>query len=159
TLVQAALRERTPAETRSFVRSLSGAQDELHDYLAEEVVGELPVVQQQFLMRTSLLQRVTPELAQIATSLDANEVQSMISDAERLGLLGRRAKRRSSEQRYHPLVREFLEDRLRREIGPTGIDELHVTVARWAEPSDWRTAAYHYSAARKGSDLLRVFDN
>src|SRR5512144_284591 len=108
TLVQAALRERSAAETRSFVRSLSGARDELHDYLAEEVVGELPEVQQQFLMRTSILQRVTPELAQVASGLDAVEVQSMITEGERLGLLGRRAKRRPAEQRYHPLVREFL---------------------------------------------------
>ena len=69
TLVQAALRERSPAETRSFVRGLSGARDELHDYLAEEVVGDLPEIQQQFLMRTSILQRVTPELAQVATGL------------------------------------------------------------------------------------------
>jgi ATP/maltotriose-dependent transcriptional regulator MalT len=158
TLVQAALRERTPAETRSFVRGLSGARDELHDYLAEEVVGDLPIVQQQFLMRTSLLQRVTPELAQVASDLDAIEVQSMINEAERLGLLGRRAKRRSSEQRYHPLVREFLEDRLRREIGPTGVDELHVTIARWAEPSDWRTAAYHFREARQLEDVLLVME-
>src|SRR5258705_905305 len=136
TLVQAALRERTPAETRSFVRGLSGARDELHDYLAEEVVGELPEVQQQFLMRTSILQRVTPELAQVATGLEAVEVQSMVTEAERLGMLGRRGKGRSSEQRYHPLVREFLEDRLRREVGASGVDELHLVVARWAEPSD-----------------------
>jgi LuxR family maltose regulon positive regulatory protein len=158
TLVQAALRERTPAETRSFVRGLSGARDELHDYLAEEVVGDLPAVQQQFLMRTSLLQRVTPELAQVATGLDAIEVQAMITEAERLGLLGRRAKRRSSEQRYHPLVREFLEDRLRREIGAAGLDELHVTIATWAEPSDWRTAAYHYAEARRWDALMRVLE-
>ena len=158
TLVQAALRERTPAETRSFVRGLSGARDELHDYLAEEVVGDLPAIQQQFLMRTSLLQRVTPELAQVATGLDAVEVQSMIAEAERLGLLGRRAKRRSSEQRYHPLVREFLEDRLRREIGPAGINNLHVTIAKWAEPSDWRTAAHHYAEASQALDLARVLD-
>jgi LuxR family maltose regulon positive regulatory protein len=158
TLVQAALRERTPAETRSFVRGLSGARDELHDYLAEEVVGDLPVVQQQFLMRTSLLQRVTPELAQVATGLDAIEVQSMINEAERLGLLGRRAKRRSAEQRYHPLVREFLEDRLRREIGPNGVDELHVTIARWAEPADWRTAAYHFGEAHQLESVLRVIE-
>jgi DNA-binding SARP family transcriptional activator len=158
TLVQAALRERTPAETRSFVRGLSGARDELHDYLAEEVVGDLPTIQQQFLMRTSLLQRVTPELAQVATGLDAVEVQSMITEAERLGLLGRRAKRRSSEQRYHPLVREFLEDRLRREIGPAGIDDLHVAVATWAEPSDWRTAAYHFAEARRWEALHRVLE-
>src|SRR5215212_2429995 len=158
TLVQAALRERTPAETRSFVRSLSGARDELHDYLAEEVVGDLPFVQQQFLMRTSILQRVTPELAQVATGLDAVEVESMITEAERLGLLGRRAKRRSAEQRYHPLVREFLEDRLRRDVGPSGVETLHVAVATWAEPSDWRTASHHYAASRRWVDLQRVLE-
>jgi LuxR family maltose regulon positive regulatory protein len=159
TLVQAALRERTPAETRSFVRGLSGARDELHDYLAEEVVGELPEVQQQFLMRTSILQRVTPELAQVATGLAAVEVQSMVTEAERLGMLGRRAKGRSMEQRYHPLVREFLEDRLRREVGASGVGELHLAVARWAEPSDWRTAAYHYSVSELWPDLQRVLES
>jgi DNA-binding SARP family transcriptional activator len=158
TLVQAALRERSPAETRSFVHGLSGARDELHDYLAEEVVGDLPEVQQQFLMRTSILQRVTPELAQVASGLDAVEVQSMITEGERLGLLGRRAKRRSAEQRYHPLVREFLEDRLRREIGPAGVNDLHVVVARWAEPTDWQAAAHHWLEAGQGPDVLRVVD-
>jgi DNA-binding SARP family transcriptional activator len=158
TLVQAALRERTPAETRSFVRGLSGARDELHDYLAEEVVGDLPGIQQQFLMRTSILQRVTPELAQVASGLSATEVQSMIADAERLGMLGRRASRRSAEQRYHPLVREFLEERLAREVGATGVDRLHVAVAGWAESSDWRTAAHHYASARRWPDLQRVLE-
>ena len=158
TLVQAALRERTPTETRSFVRGLSGAHDELHDYLAEEVVGDLPAIQQQFLMRTSILQRVTPELAQVATGLTATEVQSMVTDAERLGMLGRRGNRRSTEQRYHPLVREFLEDRLRREIGDAGVDELHVTVAAWAEPSDWQTAAHHYAEAKRWASLERAIE-
>ena len=41
-LVQAALRDRSPAEIRRFVRGLSGADQELYDYLAEEVVGDLP---------------------------------------------------------------------------------------------------------------------
>ena len=159
TLVQAALRERTPAETRSFVRGLSGARDELHDYLAEEVVGDLPSIQQQFLMRTSILQRVTPELAQVASGLSSVEVQSMIGDAERLGMLGRRASRRSPEQRYHPLVREFLEERLLRDLGTVGVDALHVAVAEWAETSDWRTAAHHYASAKRWPDLLRVLES
>ena len=98
-------------------------------------------------MRTSILQVVTPELAQVATGLTAVEVQSMVTEAERLGMLGRRPNRRSTDQRYHPLVREFLEDRLRREIGDAGVDELHVAVARWAEPTDWQTAAHHFAAS------------
>ena len=40
-LVQAALRDRSPAEIRHFVRTLTGADHELYDYLAEEVVGDL----------------------------------------------------------------------------------------------------------------------
>ena len=62
-LVQAALRDRSPAEIRRFVRSLTGADQELYDYLAEEVVGDLPDDLQQFLMRTSILQVVSAELA------------------------------------------------------------------------------------------------
>ena len=159
TLVQAALRERSPAETRTFVRGLSGARDELHDYLAEEIVGDLPTMQQQFLMRTAILQRLTPELAQIASSLTAAEVASMVADAERLGMLGRRSGRQSPEQRFHPLVREFLEERLRREIGDDGMAALHVKVADWAEARDWRTAAHHYAAARRWPDLQRVLES
>lgn len=147
TLVQAALRERSPAETRAFIRGLSGARDELHDYLAEEVVGDLSEMHQRFLMQTSILQRVTPELAQVATGMSAIEVQSMMSEAERLGMLGRRSNRRSATQGYHPLVREFLEERLRAAVGTQGEAALHLQVARWAEHSDWHSAAFHYAAA------------
>jgi LuxR family maltose regulon positive regulatory protein len=158
-LVQAALRERSPAETRSFIRGLSGAQDELHDYLAEEVVGDLPAMHQEFLMRTSILQLVTPELAQVATGLTAVEVQSLLTESERLGMLGRRTERRTSAQRYHPLVREFLNSRLIRQIGSIAVDDLHLTVARWAEPSDWQTAAHHYAASRRWGDVQRVLED
>jgi ATP/maltotriose-dependent transcriptional regulator MalT/DNA-binding SARP family transcriptional activator len=157
-LVQAALRERSPAETRSFVRGLSGAHDELHDYLAEEVVGDLPAIHQQYLMRPSILQLVTAELAQVATGLAAIEVQSLLTESERLGLLGRRTERRASGQRYDPLVREFLESRLVRDIGRDAVNELHSEIARWAEPYDWQTAAYHYVACRRWVDLQRVLE-
>jgi LuxR family maltose regulon positive regulatory protein len=50
-LVQAALRDRSPAEIRRFVRGLTGADQELYDYLAEEVIGDLAKDLQQFLMR------------------------------------------------------------------------------------------------------------
>jgi LuxR family maltose regulon positive regulatory protein len=40
-LVQAALRDRSPSEIRRFVRGMSGADQELYDYLAEEVIDDL----------------------------------------------------------------------------------------------------------------------
>jgi ATP/maltotriose-dependent transcriptional regulator MalT len=94
----------------------------------------------------------------VATGLAAIEVQSLLTESERLGLLGRRTERRASGQRYHPLVREFLESRLVRDIGRDAVNELHRAIARWAEPYDWKTAAYHYAACQRWVDLQRVLD-
>ena len=88
-LVQAALRDRSPAEIRRFVRGLTGADQELYDYLAEEVVGDLPDDLQMFLMRTSILQVVTSELAAVVAGLDETDTAAFISAAERLTLLAR----------------------------------------------------------------------
>ena len=112
-LVHAALRDRSPAEIRQFVRGLSGADQELYDYLAEEVVGDLPDDLQRFLMRTSILQIVTADLAAVVTDLDPDDVARLTGAAERLTLLTRPSRTSRGQQRYHPLVREFLEARLR----------------------------------------------
>ena len=68
-LVHAAVRDRTSAEARDFIRGLSGGQDELYDYLAEEVVGDLSHGHQEFLMRTSILQVVTAQGAAVLADL------------------------------------------------------------------------------------------
>ena len=88
-MVQAALRDRSPGEIRRFVRGLTGADQELYDYLAEEVVGDLPEDLQRFLMRTSILQVVTPDLAGVVTDLDEVDVGRLTAAAERLTLLSR----------------------------------------------------------------------
>ena len=145
-LVQAALRDRTPAQIRQFVRGLSGADQELYDYLAEEVVGDLPEDLQQFLMRTSILQVVTADLAGVVTELDSVEVAGMTAAAERLTLLGRPSRSGKGSQRYHPLVREFLEARLLTTIGAAAVAKLHRQAAV-AASLDWRMAAYHFRQA------------
>ncbi|HEX5396191.1 MAG TPA: hypothetical protein VFX74_03775, partial [Candidatus Limnocylindria bacterium] len=146
-LVQAALRDRSPADIRRFVRGLTGADQELYDYLAEEVVGDLPDDLQQFLMRTSILQVVSAGLAEVATELDPVEVGRLSAAAERLTLLTRPSRTARLAQRYHPLVREFLEARLRSTISVEEVAELHRTVATAAASVDWRVAAYHYRQA------------
>lgn len=152
-LVQAALRDRSPAEIRRFVRGLSGADQELYDYLAEEVVGDLPEDLQQFLMRTSILQGVTPELAEVVTGAAASDVSRLTTAAERLTLLSRLSRPSRGPRRYHPLVREFLEARLRSTAGGSAVSGLHRAVADVAALTDWRTAAHHY---REAGDLGSV---
>ena len=88
-LVQAALRDRSPGEIRRFIRGLTGADKELYDYLAEEVVGDLPEDLQRFLMRTSILQAVSADLAGVVAELDEVDVGRLTAAAERLTLLSR----------------------------------------------------------------------
>jgi DNA-binding SARP family transcriptional activator/tetratricopeptide (TPR) repeat protein len=154
-LVQAALRDRSPSEIRRFIRGLSGADRELYDYLAEEVVGDLPPDLQQFLMETSVLQVITPELAGAASGLEPESVHRLTSAAERLTLLSRSTAYPRTHQRYHPLVREFLEARLRSIDGVGRVLELHRRVADTARRIDWRIAAHHY---REGGDIDSMLD-
>ncbi|MEO8228265.1 MAG: BTAD domain-containing putative transcriptional regulator [Chloroflexota bacterium] len=155
-MVNAALRDRSPGEIRTFVRGLSGAQGELYDYLAEEVVGDLDDETQRFLMTTSLLQTVDPALAEVVGGFPATRARELIAATERYGLLSTRGTSRRGVRRYHPLVREFLESRLRRTLGDAVARDLHRAVARHAGASDWRLAAYHFAAADDMADLATV---
>ncbi len=155
-MVNAAMRDRPPSEVRSFVRNLTGAHGDLYDYLAEEVVGELDVEMQQFLMATSVLQVIELELVEVAADLSRAQASELISDAERLGLVSRRGTGRRGGRRYHPLVREFLESRLRKLDGDERVRELHRKVAGHAARVGWRLAAYHYAAAGDRDDLESV---
>ena len=157
-LVQAALRNRTPVAVRDFILSLSGATGDLHDYLAEEVVGDLRPATQQFLMRIALLQSVYPQLAAVVGETDDLEASRLVAEAERDGLLSRRSEAHTGGRRYHPLVQEFLEARLRRDHGETEIVRLHRLIARHAESTDWRLAAHHFAAAGDIDELHRLVE-
>ncbi|MFL5680583.1 MAG: BTAD domain-containing putative transcriptional regulator [Chloroflexota bacterium] len=154
-LVQVAIRDRSAGDVRRFVRTLSGAEGHLYDYLAEEVVGDLPEDLQEFLMKTSLLEDVTQELAAFAVGIDGAESQRLLGDAERLGLLAVRGGSRTA-RRYHPLVRQFLQQRLRRDSGPRAVADVHVRVAEGCDGIDWATSCFHYAAAGRRADVQRV---
>ena len=157
-LVQAALRDRTVREARAFVNGLSGAHADLYDYLAEEVIGELSDRHQDFLMRTAILQSVEQQQARIVTGLDPRAISDLIADSERLGLLSGRDERKRRGHSYHPLVREFLEARLRRESGDEEVVSMHRSVGNWAESVDWRIACHHYAGSGDLADLRRVLE-
>jgi LuxR family maltose regulon positive regulatory protein len=155
-LVRTAIRDRTPSEIRAFVDSLSGAEGELYDYLAEEVVGELTDEMQQFLMRTSLLDVVEPLLGSVAAEISADETRAAIADGELIGLFSRTGPQARDQVRAHPLVRDFLQARLLRSAGPEVVAQIHLAVAVAAEPIDWRIAGHHYVAAEHLDDARRV---
>ncbi|HSO30721.1 MAG TPA: AAA family ATPase, partial [Candidatus Sulfomarinibacteraceae bacterium] len=158
-LVRTAIRDRTPSEIRAFIGSLSGAEGELYDYLAEEVIGELPQDLQQFLMRTSILEMVEPILGSVAAETTPEATRQAIADGELVGLFSRTSPQIGDQVRAHPLVRDFLHSRLVRSVGPETVAAIHRAVAVEGEPIDWRIASHHYVAAGDLGDARRVLAN
>jgi ATP/maltotriose-dependent transcriptional regulator MalT/DNA-binding SARP family transcriptional activator len=155
-LVRAAIHDRDPGQIRAFISSLSGAEGHLYEYLAEEVVGELPEDLQQFLMRTSLLDTVDLALGPVAAQVDDDVARTLIEDGERHGLFGKRGPNTRHVVRAHPLVRDFLQARLVRSIGEDGVRAIHLRVARAAETIDWRISGRHYLSSGHEDDARRV---
>jgi ATP/maltotriose-dependent transcriptional regulator MalT len=155
-LVRAALHDRDPGQVRSFISSLSGAEGHLYEYLAEEVIGELPDDLQQFLMRTSVLETIDLTLGPVAADVTVEEAKRLIDEGERHGLLGRGGFRSRHKVRAHPLVRDFLYARLAAVLGSEGRRAIHMRVARAAVTADWQVAAQQFVAAGSADDASSV---
>ena len=147
-LVQAALRDRSPAEIRRFVRGLSGCRPGAVR-LPRGGSGRRPA--RTTCSGSSCAPRSSrssqPDLAAVATDLETSEVARLTAAAERLTLLSRPSRASRGRQRFHPLVREFLEARLRLSTTDHAVSALHLRVAEAASAIDWRVAAHHYREA------------
>ncbi len=154
-LVRTAVDGRSTAQVRAFVQSLTGAEGDLYDYLAEEVVGELKADLRGFLIRIALLAEIDADIAAVAADVGVAEARRLLGHAQRLGLLSRGAGAIAS-WRLHPLVREFLLARLEAELGQAGITGLHRGLASALEPQSWRLAARHWAAAGDADEVRRV---
>jgi ATP/maltotriose-dependent transcriptional regulator MalT/DNA-binding SARP family transcriptional activator len=154
-LVKTALDGRSPVQVRAFVHSLTGAEGDLYDFLAEEVVGELDAGLRGFLIRVALLEEIDPETAAVAAAVSVVEARRLLLRAQGLGLLSRGAGAVAS-WRPHPLVRDYLLARLEAEVGRAGIINLHRDLGSAVEPQSWRLAARHWAAAGDADQVRRV---
>src|ERR1035437_6359410 len=154
-LVKAAVEGLSKAQVRTFVHSLTGAEGDLYDFLAEEVVGDLDADLRDFLMRVALLEEIDAETAAAAAAVSPVHAKRLLGEAQRIGLLTRGVGAAGS-WRPHPLVRDFLLARLDAEVGPAGIVDLHRHLASALEARSWRLAARHWAAAGDEDEVRRV---
>lgn len=129
---------------RDAQRSAAGAAAQRHvfDYLASEVLDEVPSGLRDFLLRCAVLPELTPARCE-AVSGDARAAR-WLAEIERRGLFATVLDADAPTLRLHDLFREFLEDRLRRD-----------------HPDEWaallaRAAAQEPDAARRVNLLLRA---
>ena len=145
-LVEVSLRERTsPDERRDFIRSITATTDSaLFDFLAEEVLDQQPDETRNFLLTTSILQQITPEVAERLAGI--HDGRRELTDLEHRGLFTNRLD--AERYRYHNLFRDFLERRLTIERSEPEVIGLHIHAASYFETTQqWPEAIHHYLRA------------
>jgi len=151
-LAAIALAEHPDAER--FVAEFSGSNRAVADYLIAESLERQPAEVQQLLLRTSVLDRVNGELADVLTGSSGSErVLLELEDANAFVVSLDPAR---TWFRYHQLFGELLRLELRRR-SPADVPQLHKLAADWfahhAQPID---AIRHLQAAGDWSNAARL---
>ncbi len=111
-----------------FIASLTGADRYILDYLTEEVLYRQPESIQSFLLRTSILERMTGPLCEVVTGRGDAQIVLERLEADNLFIVPLDNERRW--YRHHQLFRDFLRDRLAA-LEPETVTSLHRRAAEW----------------------------
>ena len=121
--------EADPAE---FVQGAAGTETAIADYLLKELLTRQDEAIQQFMLRTSVVGRLTPDLAEVLTGDAA--VSRRLGELERNGVFLAELEDRTW-YRYHSLFATLLEARLRQQHRDLA-DELHRRATTWFIAND-----------------------
>jgi LuxR family transcriptional regulator, maltose regulon positive regulatory protein len=143
--------------TGEFIHTFGGGQRHIADYLADEVLQRQPPEVQSFLLRTSLLERLSAPLCAAITGEE--NAQSMLESLERSNLFIVPLDGERQWYRYHPIWAEMLQARLKRE-GEQQVLDLHDRAAAWFVAKGFNEEAFrHFLAAdqpEQAADLLEA---
>jgi LuxR family maltose regulon positive regulatory protein len=145
----AALSMRDRQDTSGFVESFSGSNRHVLDFLAEEVLERQPEGVREFLLKTSVLERMSASLCDSLTS--RNDGQQMLERLEHENLFVIALDDERHWYRYHHLFADVLRSRLQREQ-PERIRELHRRAAAWYERNGWTSEAIRHALAAQEHD-------
>lgn len=130
----AALSPRYREHPQAMVDESTGSDRYVVDYLMEEVITRLPEPVQEFLIATSILERLCPPLCRAVIGserLDFVEERPTLDWLEGENLFVDSLDPEHRWFRYHTLFRELLRSRLRSNRSPEEIAELHRRAGVW----------------------------
>jgi LuxR family maltose regulon positive regulatory protein len=152
----AGLSLRGHADVAGFVASFSGGHRYVLDYLAEEVLDRQPDEVREFLLETSVLDRLSGPLADAVTGRTGS--QRLVERVERDNLFLVALDEARGWWRYHHLFADLLQARLLQER-PDRLPELHRGAAAWYERHGWpEQASRHALAAGDAPYAARVVE-
>ena len=153
----AALAVQRQADPSDFIQNFAGDNRYIVDYLAQEVLEGLPEEDRDFLLKTSILERICAPLCEFVTG--QKSAQEKLERLEGANLFLTPVDGTRTWYRYHNLFADFLRHQLeatRSEILP----ELHRRASSWFEAQDFGTQAIeHALSARDYARAARLIED
>ncbi|HEY3474833.1 MAG TPA: LuxR C-terminal-related transcriptional regulator, partial [Anaerolineales bacterium] len=162
----AALSMQGQQNTASFIQSFTGSHRFIMDYLLEEVLRRQPEHIQNFLLRTSILDRLCGPLCDAVLLDPSLSGQETLEYLERANLFLIPLDNERRWYRYHHLFGDLLRQRLRQSIASSAedvesrVNELHTRASQWFEDNGLQLEAFKHAAAANEIDRAeRLIDS
>lgn len=154
----AALAMQREVDAPGFIQAFSGSHRYVLDYLLEEVLQRQSPGIQDFLLRTSILDRICGPLcdAVLDTPSTSNltPANMVIETLERANLFLVPLDNERHWYRYHHLFGDLLRQRLGLSLSPQEIAQSHLRASQWLETNGDLAAAFHH--AHLAGDFTRA---
>jgi LuxR family transcriptional regulator, maltose regulon positive regulatory protein len=131
-------------DPHAFIEHFAGTDATISDYLVSEVLAHQPPEVREFLLRTSVVDTLSADLADALTGERSG--QAMLARLEVGGVLTTPLDEHGEWHRYHPLFAELLRAELRSQL-PEEIEGLHRRAATWLATHGDDAAAMRHVAA------------
>ncbi|WP_020408576.1 HTH-type transcriptional regulator MalT [Hahella ganghwensis] len=135
-----------------FLQHFNGTHAHVLDFLAEEILFRQPRLQQDFLLKTSILERFNPEIATAVTGVE--DSFSQIQELEKRGLFLVPLDEYRRWYRYHPFFAEFLRHQLGVTLPAEQIRSLHQKAHDWWRDQHQVGEALGHALAITNTDLI-----
>jgi LuxR family maltose regulon positive regulatory protein len=146
----AAMSLRTHPDRARFIEHFAGTDATVSDYLVSEVLARQAPDLRDFLLRTSIVDRVCGELADALTG--GSDGHRMLARLEHGGALLAPLDEHGIWHRYHPLFAELLRAELRAQLGDE-VEGLHRRAAAWLAANADHAGALRHAAVGRAWDL------
>jgi LuxR family maltose regulon positive regulatory protein len=144
-------------DAAGFIASFAGDDRYIVDYLVEEVLQRQPEQLRQFLLETSILDRLSGPLCDAVTEGNAGKSTLEVLDRANLFVVSLDDRRRW--YRYHHLFADVLRTHLREEA-PQRVSDLHRRASVWFEQNGERAEAIRHALAAvdfpRAAELLEL---
>ncbi|GLV60723.1 LuxR family transcriptional regulator [Dictyobacter sp. S3.2.2.5] len=121
--------KKTIEQIEPVLANFRGSQPSIHQYFVGEVWQDQSDVVQDFLLRTSLLTRLSPSLCEAVTG--RSDSAALLTTIEQANLFLEALDGTGEWYRYHGLFAEAMQHEARRRLNAATMQELYLTASHW----------------------------